>query len=232
MRIGIDGCRIGWFCVYRDGQNLDYCVFPDLAQLFEQWHGETIAIDIPIGLPDAWDRDVDRAARRMLGARRSSVFPVPIRPTLGAPDRIAASVIGEQIDGRRLAMQTWAIVPKIVELDGILRENLGLLDSVHECHPEVCWAAMNDGQPMNNNKKGAAGRAERLALLERHFGRHGREVYDSARNRFLRREVALDDILDAFACLFTAERIDTGEAVHILDRLETDRFGIPMQMAC
>jgi predicted RNase H-like nuclease len=69
-------------------------------------------------------------------------------------------------------------------------------------------------------------------LVGEHFGPDGRAAYDAAKSDYLRREVALDDILDAFACLWTAERIDGGRARRVLDRPEIDPLGIPMQMVC
>ncbi len=44
----------------------------DLVQLVEDQIGrpEVVAIDIPIGLPDATVRDADRLARTMIGPRR------------------------------------------------------------------------------------------------------------------------------------------------------------------
>ena len=42
----------------------------------------TVCIDIPIGLSSDGFRDCDRAARQLLGKRRSSVFPVPPRLAL------------------------------------------------------------------------------------------------------------------------------------------------------
>ena len=38
-----------------------------------------LAIDIPIGIPEAGARPADREARALLGPRRNSVFPAPVR---------------------------------------------------------------------------------------------------------------------------------------------------------
>jgi hypothetical protein len=43
-------------------------------------------------------------------------------------------------------------------------------------------------------------------------------------------EVADDDILDAFAALWTAERIAPGEAVTLPEVPPRDRHGLPMEM--
>jgi predicted RNase H-like nuclease len=39
-----------------------------------------------------------------------------------------------------------------------------------------------------------------------------------------------DDVLDAFACAWTADRIVRGQAVTILAAPPRDRFGLPMEM--
>ena len=47
---------------------------------------QVIAVDIPIGLPDSAEpRAADIEARKLLGKRRSSVFPTPHRAVLEAP---------------------------------------------------------------------------------------------------------------------------------------------------
>ncbi|MFN9434729.1 MAG: DUF429 domain-containing protein [Planctomycetota bacterium] len=230
--VGVDGCRRGWLCVFREGQGLNYRIAESIDELTALYPSETIAIDVPIGLPDAGPRSVDVLARRRLQGRRSSVFPAPIRPILRATDRATASDISEAVDGRRISAQAWAIVPKIVEVDLVLQRTPALRHRVHECHPEVCWAGMNDDTPMQFGKKRQSGRRERLALVERYFGRPGCNLYEEIGAQHRRCDVALDDVLDALACLWTAERIASGQAIHLLPEQEMDSLGIPMQMAC
>jgi len=70
---------------------------------------------------------------------------------------------------------------------------------------------------MQDNKKTPAGRAERMALIARHFGT---TAFDTVRAHIYAQvpgsktiRYADDDIVDAFAALWTAERIVRGEAV-------------------
>ena len=82
---GVDGCKGGWFCAAKDaGTDSIWFGVYDNAKLLLQQQPEPliIAIDIPIGLPEAGPRMCDIEARKLLGPRRSSVFPAPIRPAL------------------------------------------------------------------------------------------------------------------------------------------------------
>ena len=230
--VGVDGCRRGWICVFREDKAFHYRIVESIDEIIDLFPSETIAIDVPIGLPDAGPRSVDVLARRRLQGRRSSVFPAPIRPILRATDREIASDISEAVDGRRISTQAWAIVPKIFEVDLAIQRTPALRNQVHECHPEVCWAGMNDSTPMQFGKKRQSGRRERLALVERYFGRPGCNLYEEIGTQHRRCDVAPDDVLDALACLWTAERIASGQAIHLLRKPELDSLGIPMQMAC
>lgn len=86
-----------------------------------------------MGLPDAGPRECDQMARaRLKHPRASSVFPTPIRPMLDAVTYAQACQIGETTDGRKLSKQTWAIVPKIKEVDQFIRTDTHLQQWVQE----------------------------------------------------------------------------------------------------
>lgn len=87
---GLDGCPGGWVLVEApadgDGDTTVERV-SDLGGVIAKLDSgqlATVAIDIPIGLPEAGSRRCDIEARSMIGARRSSVFPAPARGVLGA----------------------------------------------------------------------------------------------------------------------------------------------------
>lgn len=228
---GVDGCRAGWFAVTLDceGGEIEAAVYRSARDLIAATRASAVvAVDIPIGLPEAGQRECDREARRLLGwPRRNSVFPSPIRPALRAADRLEASEITQSVDGRRVGVQAWAITSKIREMDTALQENLAIQSRVKEVHPEVSFWALAGGRPMQHSKKRKAGREERRALVEREFG-------DSAiapvRAGFLRRDVADDDILDAYAALWTAGRIAAGRAIALPRRPIRDSVGLLMEI--
>lgn len=109
MLMGLDGCRGGWFAVIlaEDGR-WELGLFPDISTAWASCRDSSlILIDIPIGLKeDGIERQCDREARRLLGKRHPSVFPVPCRQAVYAETYRAACDINEQRTGRRLSKQT------------------------------------------------------------------------------------------------------------------------------
>lgn len=185
------------------------------------------AIDVPIGLPDRGSRRADQAARVKLGwPRCASVFPTPIRPALRATSWEEACDITATVDGRRVPRQTFAILPKIREIDGLLQANAGLHHRLLEVHPELSFAAWA-GTPMVHRKKSAAGRQSRQELIAQLYGP----------NEFSRLAAILrgnhfgsDDLADAFANLWTARRVQAGTASRLPAEPAFDSTGLPMHM--
>jgi predicted RNase H-like nuclease len=223
---GIDGCKEGWLCLTlnTDSRHLDVTVLKSLTDLDTAL--KVIAVDVPIGLPDANGREADRLARVRLGEpRRRSVFPVPIRPALLARSWEEACRITLAITGKSVTKQTAAILPKIAEADVLIRSaSIGY--RIYEVHPEVSFAEW-DGAPMAHRKKSQAGRENRQGLISSYFGScaFGR-VRDSVRGR----RVGADDVADAFAALWTAERIEQGRAGRYPRTKATDSLGVPMHI--
>ncbi len=137
-----------------------------------------------------------------------------------------AGQIGAQVDGRKLSRQTWAILPKIREVDQFLRADVSRQQWVREVHPEVSFQAWNDSKAMINRKKSLAGRAEREALVDRAYG----AAYRSAQCFLPRGAYGNDDLLDAFAALWTAERFVNGTALSLPAIPPVDSCGLRMEM--
>lgn len=228
---GADGCRGGWVVAYEhpDSDGRFARIKPDLARLFDdEDRPEMLAIDIPIGLTDSGPRECDEVARRILGpGRGSSVFPAPIRPLLGAADYSEANRIRREVEGKGLSKQAWAIVPKVREVDTMLRTDAHIRARVREVHPEVCFHVLAGDRPMRFGKKKAEGRRERIALLDPLFdGRVSVEI-----RRQSRAECSADDVIDAFVALWTARRLRDGVATRLPPgECPRDRFGLPMEM--
>lgn len=83
------------------------------------------------------------------------------------------------------------------------------------------------GAPLLDSKKSGFGFATRLRLVEARFPGQ----FDLVRRSVGRRAAADDDILDAFAALWTAERIFHG-AARMFPEPPTprDSMGLPMEM--
>ena len=202
--VGVDGCRGGWVAVLEDAAgergSTRVLVLPDLGAVVALG-AAVVGIDIPLGLPASGPRACDVAARARLGPRRSSVFPAPVRAVLGAADHRDAVRRSNIASGRGLSVQAWNLVPKIEDADRRVRPG----DHVFEVHPELSFATMA-GAPLGTRKRLAAGRQERLELLLVPFP-------DAAEQLEARPAgCAADDVLDAYAVLWTVRRIAAGTA--------------------
>ena len=201
--VGIDGCRAGWVLVTTPAAGpgrSDVRVVPDLDGVvrgLDDGELAAAAIDIPIGLPATGPRPCDIEARKQIGPRRSSVFPAPMRAVLPATSYEDAAARSREVSGKSLSKQTFAILPKIREVDRRLtseRQN-----SMFEGHPEVSFTILA-GQPMAFPKRKPEGRRERLAVLRIVFS----DIDDHLANGF--RGAAADDVIDAFVAAWTARR--------------------------
>lgn len=227
---GADGCPKGWFCLRMQvpSGRIHGAVFETAGDLLKQTpRVDVLAVDIPIGLPDSGPREADREARSVLGPRASSVFPAPIRPALDAASYEEACEITEGVDGRRVSKQAWAICAKVAAVDAVLRDEPDLREIVREVHPEVSFWAWNDKEPLRFAKKKRKGKEERRQLVDSAFGE---EAFASVRADVQRGDVADDDILDAFAALWTALRIVRGSEARLPEDPPEDAVGLRMEI--
>lgn len=230
--VGVDGCRGGWVAALASSADPTRLVAVEvhahIAPLIDRVHaGEiaVLAIDMPMGLPDAGPRSCDIETRARLGARGSSVFPTPIRPLLHCTDHAQAVALGRSIDGRGISIQAFNLLPKIAQLDSCIgeRHDPSLFDHVFEAHPEAAFAELA-GEPLSSRKRTAEGRRARLALLE---------VELPGCTDLLgppHRGAAPDDVLDAAVLVRTARRILDGTVVMLGDGT-VDGHGVPMRVA-
>lgn len=225
---GVDGCRGGWLCVSEHEGTLNAFVIASFPELVERLAAAAIiAIDVPIGLTDAGPRACDVEARRLLGRpRASSVFAAPVRAALSASTYEDACLLHERADGRKLSRQTFGILPKIAEVDCVLRCDTALQARIREVHPEVCFAIWNGGSAMRERKSLAAGRTERERLIESAWPRVRPSLGDSLRGQAF----GADDLNDALAALWTARRISQKQARVFPNLPLTDSFGFRMEI--
>ena len=208
--VGIDGCRGAWISVSMeiDTQLLNWQKYLLLSELLKGASGVEVAgIDIPIGLPEKGPRDCDVKARKLLGKRGSSVFPAPIRPVLGAKDYRNACDIRERIEGKKMSQQAWAIVPKIREVDALLKRRFDLGSLLYEVHPEVSFYFMGGNEPNRFSKKKRLGIEERIKKLSPQFG----ISYSYVNTIRHEHGASEDDVVDALAALWSAVRIFHGK---------------------
>lgn len=231
--IGVDGCRGGWVACSHDGQTYRFQRFEEISRFSQLFPDAVLAlIDVPIGLRDDGERErgCDLDARAILGpGRGSSVFVVPSRAALQAEDYETASRVNRERTGRLLSRQSFAILPKIRELDRFFRRHPELHRILMESHPEVGYWALGPARPMKENKRTVEGRAERRAVLAA-VDAEIVVALDVAMGLLKDEEAAVDDLLDA-ACLCLVARQCYLRGMRLLPaEREFDGEGHPMRL--
>jgi predicted RNase H-like nuclease len=226
---GVDGTPGGWAVIIKDPKKLVVKKFASIADLFHE-HPKlrAVAIDIPIGLLDVYEpggRTCDRVARSLLGRTRgSSVFPAPVRSALLAASWHQAyansRAAGPQAKG--ISKQTFAIFPKIREVDALLQARPQLRNLTFEVHPEVCFAELG-GRPMVHRKTSALGRLERRELLAAVF-----PDFDALEKNGREQRVPTEDTLDAAVACWSALRLVAGRGRSLTETTARDSTGLPM----
>jgi predicted RNase H-like nuclease len=232
---GVDGCRAGWIVAFAGADNADVRVrvvttFADVFAAPEQ--PRLVAVDIPIGLPahiGPQGRGPEYAVRPLLGDRQSSVFAVPSRSAVYAPDYGAACRLALETSGppRKVSKQLFMIAPKIREVDAMLRNTPGLAARVFEVHPEVAFWRLNGGQALHEPKK-IKGRPYGPGLALRRDLLVGHGFSQTVTEQDAPAGAAEDDLLDALACAVIARRILAGTAMPFPDPPLRDEFGLPV----
>lgn len=225
---GVDGCRRGWVVATwpapsrNTGLRLEVVAdFDEVADRVITGQLGLVAVDMPIGLADGGPRRCDREARQLLGARRSSIFPTPVRSVLACTTYVEALESSRQACGVGLPKQAWFLVPKLREVDRVVRRVAP--GTILEVCPELSFAALA-GAPMAHPKRSAEGRTSRLEVLRRYFpeldGLLGGRSFPGA---------APDDLLDACALAWSARRLWRGLGASVGD--EVDGTGLPMTVS-
>jgi threonine dehydratase len=233
VAIGVDGCRVGWIAALAYSAPASDSLRTELRLLRQEDGGfaslvsdceatsarPALAVDVPIGLPTtAGLRACDREARAKLGRRWMCVFPAPDRELFSLSFEEARAVVlgrrgpvGTRSDHPIMSKQAFAILPKIEEIDAVMRADLARQEWIVEVHPEVCFIVLakelGDAVPAMGlpRKQRSVGRLARLALLRRVFSDVDEQAAAAAA-KWPRSHVGADDVLDAYAALWTAGR--------------------------
>lgn len=233
---GADGCRglgprsTAWYVVCRqvDTGELRFRVVPDATGLLSLAEPPVqLAVDVPIGLPEHAERGgrpADREARALLGRPRgSSVFSAPARGALEGTTYAEASALNRASSsaGLGLSKQCFFLFDRIRDVDEQLVPSRQ--DTVFEAHPELAFFAMT-GEPIVASKTTVAGTRARIeALLT--AGLDPRTALAQRPNG-----VKPNDIVDAFAMVWVAERRRCGQAVRVPESPGWDVRGLRMEI--
>jgi predicted RNase H-like nuclease len=213
--VGADGAGKGWVVVaLRDGCFADARWVATFSAVLEAHPGASvIGVDIPIGLPESGERGADVAARRYLGGRRSSVFMVPPPAVMEAGTYAQAREVARRLGGKGTSAQAWALRKKILEVAGHAARDSRIV----EVHPEVSFRAMA-GADLGFGKKTWNGLWERRQLL------CAAGIVLPERLPSVRKGGA-DDVVDAAAAGWTADRVARGVAEALPAAAEVGRDG-------
>jgi predicted RNase H-like nuclease len=232
---GVDGCRAGWVMALlrADGSDLRIAAVPRFADVLAAPEQPTvIAVDIPIGLPERTGdggRAAENAVRPLLGMRQSSVFSVPSRAAIYAPDYAQACgvVFATSEPPRKMSKQLFMIAPKIREVDAVLRADIALVRRVFEVHPELAFWQLNGERALDEPKK-VKGKCHEpgLALRRRLLVAAG--LSNTIVSATPPKGAGPDDLLDALACAMVAWRIHAGVARAFPRNVPRDACGLPM----
>ncbi|HWT39132.1 MAG TPA: DUF429 domain-containing protein [Paraburkholderia sp.] len=231
--LGVDGCKGGWYAVRQDARTgaIEARICESFAALLAWAPAPAIVgVDMPIGLSSTGYRACDAEARKRLKWPRSaSVFQTPVRQTLGVGEYQQACARNREATGKGISQQAFNILRKIAEVDTALRDSPRDASRVFEVHPELAFMQLQVEQGgeaigLVEGKAKEAGHAKRKALLAPVFGMALQTALDERRARHVQK----DDVLDAFAVLWSARRIATGRAVRLPDDEPRDSAGLPM----
>jgi predicted RNase H-like nuclease len=222
MIAGVDGCKDKWIAVVETPDGGTRIRRPCTFQELTQDRGlDFIVIDVPIGLMERGSRQADVLARQFLGKRGCCVFPAPIRPVLDCGTWEEACSVRLKVENKKMSKQQFGILRKVSEIDAALRRSTA--DGLREGHPEVSFALMNGGLPISIGKKKPDGRKQRNNLVCKYFPDASRHLNENPYHR--------EDVLDAYALLWTARRIRNREERRFPEERVFDRFGLLSEIA-
>jgi predicted RNase H-like nuclease len=217
--LGVDACKSGWIGIALSEGAVSAYVAADIGGLVAEAAVDrppaVIAIDIPIGLPDAGRRQADVLARKAVGPLWSSVFMTPVRPALAAGDYATAADLSRRLAGEGISRQAFALRAKILEVDRWVRE---APHRVVEVHPEASFAELA-GAALPLRKSCWAGLILRRRLLAEADINLPDDLGPAGE------KAGVDDVLDAAAAAWTAARVLHGQARSTPPELFSD--GLP-----
>ena len=228
LYIGVDGCRGGWIAAVLDHGDMRLERYDELPLLIEKYPTfDAFLIDMAIGLRNNTEQTrPDDEARKELGLKASSVFPIPSRDAVYADGEDAQKQENIRTLGKSLAKQSIAIIPKIRELDTFLNNHPEYKNKILESHPEVDFARLN-GTVLMSRKQEEPGPSQRIAVLSEFLDRKNLYgMYDKAKELGCKQ----DDLIDAICLAVTGALYSHGEYETIPAEPESDKKGLLMQL--
>jgi len=189
-----------------------------------------IAVDMPIGLPDVLGpngRGAEKAVRKHLGMRQSSVFSVPSRAAVYETEYPASCETSLKTSNppRKVSKQCFYLFPKIREIDTLMTPELE--DRIYEVHPELAFWRLNGEREMSLPKK-IKSRANPDGLDQRRDLLVSQGLSKAFLDQRPPKGCGRDDLMDAAANSLIAERIFAGRAEPFPKDFQRDGKGLRM----
>ena len=228
LYIGVDGCRGGWITCVLDHGELRFERFDSIEELISRYpEFDAFLIDMAVGLQSRADQlRPDDLARKELGQKSSSIFPIPCRQAVYSDTEEEQKQANIRILGKSLSKQTVHIIPKIRELDIFLHHHPEYKNRIMESHPEVDFTRLH-GSIVMTRKKEYPGFSDRAAILKKYLpGKDLSGMWEMAKKL----RCNPDDMLDAACLAVTAALAAGGMCETIPSEPEQDENGLYMKL--
>ena len=228
LYLGADGCRGGWIVCALDHGEVRVERHDSVEAIVNAYpEFDAFLIDMAVGLRTSADQlRPDDLARKELGPRAASVFPIPCRQAVYADTEEEQKQANIRAFGKSLAKQTINIIPKIRELDEFLARCPKYKNRILESHPELDFARLN-GSVVLSRKKEFIGFSERAEILKRYLpGESFSGMWDRAKEF----RCNPDDLMDAVCLAVTAALAAEGMCETLPSEPEQDDTGLYMML--
>ncbi len=236
LYIGVDGCRGGWIACILDHGELRLERHDSIDMLVKAYPKfDVFLIDMAVGLRTRKDQKrPDEPARKELGTRASSIFPIPCRQAVYAETEEEQKQANIRVLGKSLAKQTINILPKIREVDEFLTNHSEYKNRILESHPEIDFTRLK-GSAVTSRKKESEGFCKRVEILKKYLpveSFSGMQDKSESVMRETAKELRCnpDDLLDAVCLAVTAALSAQGMCETIPEEPEKDENGLYMKL--
>jgi len=224
---GLTGCQAGWLLISLDSDK-PYKILTATTLREELGHYGRLFTDTPIGIhQESSARECDIELKKWIGAEyAASVVSPPMRTALDAPSYVEANMIHFEITGEELPLAAWSQVPRIRLLDGLLREEMSLSQTVYQSDSELIFTRLN-GRKIYQNRQTKKGLKHRLELLADQYPLVD-DLFRDIKEGYRRNEVEELEILDAAALSFGASRSLQRPLLSLPEDPPCDPYGLRM----
>lgn len=227
---GVDGTKSGWIVSSFSKKEKDFAIF-FISKLKELTIKPTdlVLIDIPLGLPSRKKtyRECDLLARKILKKRACTLFSPPLVEAINKSTYKEALETNRKYANVGFSKQAFNLKPKIIEA----RNFTMLHKNIYESHPELCFLALNKGEPLLVSKHCEAGIKKRLDLICS-YNKELKDLYEKAKIELKKFYITEDDLVDSIVLTISGVIIKANKKnlVSLPKFNELDKTGISLKL--